>query len=55
MIDIRNGKRLICFDNHHGKGYHFHRLGREFPYEFTDIWQLINDFYQEVEKVKWRL
>ena len=54
LIDTRTGKRLVCFDNHHGKGHHFHRLEKEFSYDFIDAWQLVVDFYNEVEKVKTR-
>lgn len=46
----RNGRRLVGFDNERGKGDHCHLDGREVPYHFTDVDQLVTDFLAEVAK-----
>ncbi|MBP2511551.1 MULTISPECIES: toxin-antitoxin system TumE family protein [Agrobacterium] len=50
MVYIQNGVRVVGFDNERGKGDHMHLDGKEFPYRFTTIDQLIEDFVSEVEK-----
>tara|TARA_Y100000310_G_scaffold294612_1_gene325231 strand:- start:93 stop:377 length:285 start_codon:yes stop_codon:yes gene_type:complete len=52
VINRRTRRRLLGFDNHERKGHHWHRLNREFKYEFEDEWKLIEDFYKEYEKLK---
>ncbi|TRM50555.1 hypothetical protein YH64_023675 [Achromobacter sp. LC458] len=49
---IREGKRVVGFDNERGKGDHKHVGDREHAYRFTTIEQLLEDFSEEVEK--WR-
>lgn len=48
----RNGKRIVGFDNERGKGDHKHIGGRQLPYRFSTVAQLLKDFSDEVEK--WR-
>ena len=50
LVWIKDGRRWIGFDNERGKGDHFHRFDREYPYEFVSIEKLIDDFRQEIEK-----
>ena len=50
LVWIKGGRRWIGFDNERGKGDHFHRFDREYPYEFVSIEELINDFRQEIEQ-----
>jgi len=50
LVYIRHGVRIVGFDNERGKGDHMHLDGRECPYVFTDIAQLIEDFLSEVKK-----
>lgn len=50
MVYIRNGERIVGFDNERGKGDHMHLDGEEFPYTFTTISQLMEDFISEIEK-----
>ncbi|KXF74853.1 hypothetical protein ATN84_21740 [Paramesorhizobium deserti] len=50
MVYIRHGERVVGFDNERGKGDHMHLDGQEFPYRFTTLDQLIEDFMAEVEK-----
>lgn len=55
-----NGQRILGFDNSHaydrappGAPFdHEHRAGypgRNFPYEFSDAWTLLADFFQRVD------
>lgn len=37
-------QRVIGFDNERGKGDHRHSDGQEFPYSFTTVEQLVEDF-----------
>jgi len=48
---IKDGKRVLGYDNHERKGHHVHREGKEMNYEFSDEWKLIDDFYKDVEKI----
>lgn len=50
MVFIRDGERVVGFDNERGKGDHMHLDGKEYPYSFTSIARLIEDFLSEVEK-----
>ena len=51
LVLIRDGKRILGYDNHERKGHHIHRGTMEVPYEFIDEWKLIEDFYNEIEKI----
>lgn len=44
----RPGERLVGYDNERGKGDHRHRAGREEPYVFSSIAQLLDDFEADV-------
>lgn len=46
----RRGERIVGFDNERGKGDHCHLDGREHPYRFVSVEQLIEDFIAEVER-----
>lgn len=50
MVYIQNGERVVGFDNERGKGDHMHLDGKEYPYQFTTLDQLIEDFLSEIEK-----
>ncbi len=50
----RAGERIVGFDNERGKGDHVHVLGRERPYRFVSVEQLVADFLAEVSKVETR-
>ena len=43
-----DGVRVVGFDNERGKGDHCHIGGRERPYLFTSIEQLVEDFIAAV-------
>jgi len=52
LVYIRNGQRVVGFDNERGKGDHMHLDAQELPYTFSNIAQLIEDFIAEVERRK---
>ncbi|MDR1849730.1 MAG: DUF6516 family protein [Zoogloeaceae bacterium] len=45
-----NGERVIGYDNERGKGDHRHYRGREMPYEFSTVFQLVADFMDDIER-----
>lgn len=50
MVYIQDGERVVGFDNERGKGDHMHLDRKEYPYHFTTLDQLIEDFLSEIEK-----
>jgi len=46
------GVRMVGFDNERGKGDHCHIQGRERPYRFTSVEQLVEDFIAAVEAAR---
>jgi len=50
LVYIRNGLRIVGFDNERGKGDHKHLDGEQLPYAFASVAQLVEDFIAEVEK-----
>jgi hypothetical protein len=52
MVFVVDGKRVVGFDNERGKGDHCHIGGKEYPYSFSTVDQLIEDFIAEVDR--WR-
>ncbi|MCU0937815.1 MAG: DUF6516 family protein [Burkholderiaceae bacterium] len=51
LVFVRDGQRLVGYDNERGKGDHKHIGGREYKYRFTDIDTLVGDFLRDVEKL----
>jgi Family of unknown function (DUF6516) len=51
LVYLRDGVRLLGFDNERGKGDHKHVGQREMVYRFTDVETLLADFMAEVEKL----
>ena len=47
-VFMRNGLRLVGFDNERGKGDHCHLDGQELPYAFVSVEQLVEDFIAAV-------
>jgi Family of unknown function (DUF6516) len=43
-----NGIRIVGFDNERGKGDHCHLDGRQLPYAFVSVDQLVEDFIAAV-------
>lgn len=52
IVYIKDGKRLVGYDNAEGKGDHRHYRGKEESYKFTNIWDLLRDFKRDVKKIR---
>jgi len=52
LVFIRDGKRIIGYDNAHSKGDHRHIGNGEFPYKFTTVKKLFEDFYRDLEEAQ---
>ena len=50
LVLIRNGVRVVGYDNERGKGDHRHHHGVEAPYNFVSIERLIADFEADVTR-----
>jgi hypothetical protein len=50
LVFVRQGQRLVGYDNERGKGDHKHLGSRQMAYKFVDIDTLIQDFLRDVEK-----
>lgn len=48
----RPANRMIGYDNECGKGDHRHIAGREEPYAFVSIEQLMTDFITEIKALR---
>ena len=48
-VYVVDGARVVGFDNERGKGDHCHMDGKELPYTFTRVDQLLEDFIAAVE------
>ncbi len=53
LVFIKNGRRIIGYDNAEGRGYHRHYLNQMESYEFRDIDSLMTDFLKDVSD--WRI
>ena len=47
-VYVKDGVRIVGFDNERGKGDHCHLDGEEKPYVFTTVEQLVEDFIAAV-------
>jgi len=50
LVYVKNGKRLVGYDNERGKGDHKHIGEREQVYMFRSIGQLLEDFWNDVKR-----
>jgi hypothetical protein len=50
LFFVVDGVVLVGFDNHKPKGPHLHIGSREVPYAFTNVEQLVDDFWNLVRK-----
>jgi len=48
-VYVVDGVRIVGFDNERGKGDHCHMDGKELPYTFTSVDQLLEDFIAALE------
>jgi hypothetical protein len=51
LVYVRQGRRLVGYDNYHGKGHHRHVKEREEQYAYCDEWRLFEDFAKDIEKI----
>lgn len=49
---VREGKRIVGYDNAERKGDHRHYKGKEYPYSFRNTDELINDFFSDMRRAK---
>jgi hypothetical protein len=54
VVYVRNGKRVVGYDNAEGKGYHRHLMDQEETYEFSDIRALLDDFKKDIRSIRGR-
>jgi len=54
VVYVKGGKMLLGYDNAEQKVYHRHYLDKEAPYEFENIWKLIDDFKSDLEGIRGR-
>ena len=52
LVFVRDGKRVVGYDNERGKGDHKHLGERQAQYKFVDIETLIADFIRDVEAMQ---
>lgn len=52
LVYIVDGVRVIGYDNAEGRGDHRHYRSTERPYRFKSLKQLVEDFYEDIEKFK---
>jgi len=52
LVYVRDGERVVGYDNETGKGDHKHLDKRELPYRFENVEKLIDDFYADVRRCK---
>jgi len=57
LVYVRKGKRLIGYDNFEGhfkegSSHHKHIGERIVKYMFVDEWKLIEDFTEDIDKIK---
>ncbi len=50
LVFVRDGQRIVEYDNERGKGDHKHLGGTQMTYRFKNIDTLIADFISDVEK-----
>lgn len=52
LVFIRDGRRVVGYDNERGKGDHRHLGDIETPYRFKNVPALLDDFMRDVEASK---
>ena len=50
FVFVRDGQRLVGYDNERGKGDHRHLGGAETAYTFVDETKLLEDFWLDVKE-----
>jgi hypothetical protein len=52
LVYVRDGKRIVGYDNERGKGDHKHVGGTEVTYTFTTLERLLADFEADVAAIR---
>jgi len=52
LVYVREGHRIVGYDNAEGKGHHRHYRDQEGQYFFKGVDVLVKDFYRDVEKIR---
>jgi hypothetical protein len=52
LVYIREGRRVLGYDNERGKGDHRHQGDIQTPYRFVDVPTLLRDFWKDVEAIR---
>ena len=52
LVYIKEGKRIIGYDNAERKGDHRHYEDKVYHYEFKSIDKLFEDFFNDVRRVR---
>ncbi|MFZ3044634.1 MAG: DUF6516 family protein [Desulfatirhabdiaceae bacterium] len=52
LVFVKDGKRVVGYDNERGKGDHRHFWDQEHPYTFTDVETLFRDFQADMTAAK---
>jgi len=52
IVYIKDGKRLVGYDNAEGKGDHRHYGDKEEQYKLNSIWDLLRDFRKDIKKIR---
>ena len=50
LVYVRDGKRVVGYDNERGKGDHKHIADQELPYRFNRVRDLVRDFWADVRR-----
>lgn len=53
-VYVKDGVRIVGFDNERGKGDHMHLERRELPYLFISVEALVEDFIAAVQAARSR-
>lgn len=54
IVYIKDGERILGYDNAESKGYHRHYYNSEEAYQFRGIRRLLKDFKEELLKIRGR-
>ena len=52
LVYVKDGERIVGYDNSEKKGHHRHYRNQEKSYPFRDVDVLVKDFYRDVEKIR---
>ncbi|MEK6951840.1 MAG: DUF6516 family protein [Nanoarchaeota archaeon] len=55
LVYVHNNKRILGYDNEQGKGHHRHYYQIEELYQFIDFVKLLDDFENDVKKLRRKL